>query len=231
MTSRARRHKLTGLAAVAMLVVSGCTFHPGSAAVVNGTKISQNDVDNLVSAACNYSKLIRLKGAGSTAATSIAYLKHFFTSEMVMIRITDKAAAQRGLTVSPAAIAKVTSGQTLPGGLTSSERAALSSYFTASAREKLQEAVIGAHLKDSSVTNADKVTQADLKAGTAYLKTYSTKQSVQINPAYGSWNGSTVVDTDGSLSAPKSSAAVAWLRQQQKGVSDVAGLPANQVCG
>lgn len=227
MTSR--RRTIAGLAAVAGLAVSGCTFHPGSAAVVNGTKISQRKVDDLVSAACDITSLLAAQNP-NPSKSSVSYYKHLFTQDLISFAITDKAAAQLHLTVSPAAIARVTGSQTLPDGLSAEDRDRLTGFLNASARSQLQQAVIGAHLSDPSVTNADKVTTSDLKAADPYLAAFTRKQSVQVNPAYGSWDGQRVANTDGSLSKPASPIAATWLRLRQGGSTDVTGLPPNQVC-
>ena len=88
-----------------------------------------------------------------------------------------------GLTVSPAAIAKVTSSQKIPPGLSSSDQQLLTQFFYDSAKAQLQQATIGAHLKDPSVTNADNVTSADITAATAVPHAFTAKQSVTVSPA------------------------------------------------
>lgn len=239
MTSRSRRCRTVGLALVAVLGVSGCTFHPGSAAVVNGTKISQTDVDDLVTAACDFTRANRVKNAGATGpSTSVSSLKHLFTQNLVSFAITDKAARQLHLSVSQAAIGKITSQQTIPGGLSDSDKSTLDGFFTDSARTQLQQVLIGAHLKNASVTSIGQVSEADyqtlLTSADAYMSRFTKQQSVQVNPSYGSWDGGAVAATDGSLSAPESEVAGKWLRLRAQGATDstkVAGLPANQVCG
>ncbi len=230
MTTRWRKHRLAGLAVVAALAVSSCTFHPGSAAVVNGTSISQRTVDDLVGAACDYITLLGQKNSGASQPRPVSFFKHLFTQSYISFGITAKAARELRVSVSPAAIAKLTDQQPLPAGLSAGDREKLTAFFTGSARAQLQQEVIGAHLNDPAVTTADNVSQADLPAAKPYLATYERKQSVQVNPAYGSWNGQRLVDTDGSLSVPQSAVAGTWLRLRQSS-SDTTGLPANQVCG
>lgn len=231
MTPRTTKRRIAGLALVAVVGVSGCTFHPGSAAVVNGTAISQSTVDDLVLAACDFTALVARKNPGSSQGMSVSYFKHLFTQDLISFEITGKAAREMHLSVSPAAIAKITTQQTFPAGISADDRGRLSEFFAGSARSQLQQAVIGAHLKDSSVTTADNVTPADLAAANAFMAAYTRKQSVQVNPAYGSWDGHRVGDTDGSLSAPESAVAGTWLRLRQNNASGVTGLPPNQVCG
>lgn len=239
MTSRSRKCRLAGLALVAVIGVSGCTFHPGSAALVNSTKISQNDVDDLVVAACSFTRLNRLANpAPSEPASAVAFFKHLFTQDLVSFAIVEKAARQQGVTVSPAAIGKIVGQQPLPAGLSDSDESTLTDFFTASARSQLQQIVIAAHLADPSVTSTEDVDEADyqklLQSADAYMARYTKQQSVQINPSYGSWDGGAVGATDGSLSAPASEVAAKWLRLRTGSASDpasVSGLPPNQVCG
>lgn len=223
--------RLGALLVVGGLAVSSCTFHPGDAAVVNGQGISQSKIDNLVLAACNFSKVQREQAQGTSPSTSMAYLRHVFVQNEISFVITNTAATQLNLTVSPAAIAKVTSGESIPSTLSSEDQQVLKQFFTASARSQLQQATIGAHLRDPSVTTADNVTSADLKAATPYMNTFTAKQKVVVNPAFGSWSGSQVVDTQGSLSVPQSNAAKTWLTLRQTDSNSVAGLPPSQVCG
>ncbi len=233
MRSRPRRRTLTGvaLAVTAVLAVSGCTFHPGNAAVVDGTNIAQTRVDNLVLAACGFFKANRIANGGASPATSTAYLRHLFTQDLISYDISQRAADALRLTVSPAAVAKVTSSQTLPAGMSSADKKLLSDFFDSSAKAQLQQAVIGAHLKDPSVTTADNVSPNDIKAAQKYLTAYTERQHVVVNPAYGSWSGDTLEDTEGSLSVPQSEVANSWLRLRKANANSVTGLPPSQVCG
>lgn len=231
MTSRSRKRYAAGLAVVAALALSGCTMHPGSAAVVNGDNISQSHIDNLVLAACSYQEAGRKQQGGAKPSTSMAYLRHVFVQDLISFQISNKAANQMGLTVSPAAIAKVTSSQKIPPGLSSSDQKLLTQFFYDSAKAQLQQATIGAHIKDPSVTNADNVSSADITAAQKYLTAFTAKQSVTVSPANGSWNGQTVQAGNGSLSAPASTVAKRWEQLEQNNAQNVTGLPPSQVCG
>lgn len=219
----------TAVVLVAMAALAGCQFHPGSAAVVNGDKISQGTIDDLVVAGCGFFKAQRALDGGAVPSTSTAFLRNVFTGSLISFTIVDKAAAQLHLTVSRAAIASAT--QTPPKGMNSEDRERLADFFTDSARSELQQAVIGAHLKDPSVTNADDVTPDDTAAAEKYLAAFTAKQHVEVNPAYGTWSGGRLLDTDGSLSKAQSSEAKSWLALRAGNGQSAAGLPASQVCG
>jgi len=219
---------------VGAVLASGCTFHPGQAAVVNGSSISQSSVDDLVHAGCSFFEAQRAQGGGGQPATATSFLKTLFTQSLISFKIIDKAAGQLHLTVSPAVLAKATAQQSL-STVQGRDRELLRNFFTSSTRSELQLAVIGAHLKDPSVTNADNVTPAQIKDSEAYMLAFTRKQHVVINPAYGSWRNGELLGTDGSLSAAQSPAARRWLSLRtanfgNQGAS-VAGLPPNQVCG
>lgn len=233
MTSRTRKRSAAALAAFAVLAVSGCTFHPGSAVVINGDKISQTQVDNLVDAACSFFKQNRLKSGGASPQTSTAYLRNVITEDLISYRLTGAAASQLHLTVSPATIAtvKASANQTLPAGMSSTDSTRLGAFFDSSYRSQLELAVIGAHLKDPSVMTADKVTQSDIAASKKYMASFIAKQHISVSPAFGTWTKGMLVQTDGSLSSPVSSSAKTWTRLAASNSTSSQGLPPSQVCG
>jgi hypothetical protein len=221
---------------VGALAVSGCTFHPGQAAVVNGTNISEDTVDDLVQAGCSFFEAQRKESpGGGEAATSTSYLRHLFTLNLINFMIIDKAASELHLTVSPAVIAKITAGQALPNALQGVDRDRLKGFFEMSTRADVQKAVIGAHLKDPTVMNADRVNPDQIQDSVKYLRAYTLQQKVTVNPAYGSWSHGQLFDTDGSLSAAASPAARRWLTFRAEntdgGGTNVDQLPPSQVCG
>jgi hypothetical protein len=230
-TSRTSKRRVAGLAVVGTLALSGCTLHPGSAAVVNGSDISQSKVDSLVLAACSFSKVQRISTGGASPQTSMAFLRQQLLQSLITFRITNKAATQLHLTVSPAAIAKITATQPVPGSLGSSEQKLLKQFFYDSDRSQLQVAVIGAHIKNPSVTNADNVTPTDQKAAAKYLAAFTARQQVEVSPAFGTWSNGALVRTDGSLSAPVSAAALKWVQLRSPTAQGVLGIPPSQVCG
>lgn len=236
-THRTRRLRFAAVAVVGALGLSACTFHPGQAAVVNGSSISQSSVDDLVLAACAYSKVLRVQQHGPAPTTSVAYLRNVFTDQFVSFKIADKAAAALGITITPSAIHTITASEPVPTTLGSTDRSHLIAYFTDSARAELQAAMIGAHLKHKTYSSyqisklGQTAAQVYISAGQAYLATYTAAQDVSVNPAYGTWQQNKVVDTDGSLSSAVSFSARNWLSLRSQNANSVKGLPASQVCG
>jgi len=231
---RTRRLGIAVAGCVGVIALSGCSMHPGQAAVVNGSDISQGSVDDLVHAGCNFFAVQRAQ-SGEGTATPISFLRNLFTQNLISFKIIDKAAAQMHLTVSPAIVAEKSQNQSLPAGMNPEDRRRLREFLLRSTRADLQQAVIGAHLKDPSVTNADNVTEDQIDDAKPYLKQFTLKQHVSVNPAYGTWRHGELLDTDGSLSAAQSAPARRWLEKRQAnsdGSGDgVEGLPPSQVCG
>ena len=232
MRSRPRKRVVAALAVVGAMALSGCTVHPGSAVVIDDQSISQSHIDDLVLAACAFTKVNRI---GNTPSTSMAYLRNVLLDNEINFAISHRLVTALHLTVSPAKVAIASAGQKIPSALSSKDRDLLRQFFVDSARSQLEEAVIGAHLKDHTVTNADSVTGANVselvKAAQPLITAYTKRQDVVVNPAYGSWDGATLVDSEGSLSAPASAPAKKWILLRKTNSNSVAGLPPSQVCG
>jgi hypothetical protein len=213
-----------------IVVLAGCglRFHPGEAAVVDGTAITAGHVDDLVLAACDYSKQVRLSQGGAVPAQSTASLRSNLIKALIEFVITDRAASKLGLTVSDARIAQLAGSTTMPAGVSSSTKTLLSEFFHNSAKAQLQQAAIGAHLRDPSITTADTVTQSDLSAATEYLNEFAAKQHGSVDPSFGKWDGTKLVDTSGSLSDPVSATPTPVTGNSASAVKD---LPPSQVCG
>ena len=94
-----------------------------------------------------------------------------------------------GLHVSQDQVEKFAAGNTIPTDLSEPAKSKIEDFFHVSAETDLLVAVIGAHLKDDSVTDATNVQQADLQAGQKYLDTFTQKADVSVNPSLGTWNG------------------------------------------
>ena len=230
---RARTPRLAGLAALTAISLAGCgsDLHPGTAAVVNGTTISQDSVDDLVSAACDYSQVLRELSGGLDPTLALGSLRTSLTEALITFQLSDEAADELGLTVSNAMVTKVASGNDMPSELDDHTAEVIGDFFRDAARSNLQQGVIGAHEQDDSVTTADKVTQADVTAGATYLRKFAKKQDITVDPRYGTWDGSTLKTASGSLSDPVSDSAKQATVAPAEGENPAAGLPASQVCG
>lgn len=185
------------------LALSGCStdLHPGSAAVVDGTNITQGSLDDLVDAACTYTKEFRKQDA-RVQQLNLAEIRATFVTGKVQAEITKKIADEQGLTVAPAQVeqAAVQSVNSIPDAVPDADREVLTEYFDQQAETSILQAVIGQHMQDKSVTDGSQVTTDEIAASKPFMQTYFEEADVDVNPAYGSWNGSTLDKGTGSLS-------------------------------
>lgn len=228
-----RRVAAVAAALLALTAVSGCgstRFTPGAAATVNGEAISQDRVNSIVSAACAYTVANAEASGQPPAPVSLANLRASITQAVVQFALTDRAAQERDITVTDAVIAEATAANPVPDELDEKDKAALEGFFEEFGRSNAQLRIIGANLADPSVTTLDEVTEDRTQQASKYLESYTRKQDVTINPAYGEWTGDTVTGGSGSLSDPVSRVAKASQTAAESPGADTAELPASQVC-
>ncbi|MGH3504379.1 MAG: SurA N-terminal domain-containing protein, partial [Nocardioidaceae bacterium] len=229
---RHKRSRITALAALTILAVSACgsNMHPGAAAVVDDTTISQGKVDDLVLAACDFTRLQRLKQGGAQPSLSVSGLRSNITGSLISYAVAHKAADHLHLSISDSKVGQLMQAQKLPKGLSTSDHELLKEFFTANTRSQVQQAVIAEHLKDPSVTSDANVQLSDAQAAADYMKKFTKKQDVVVNPSYGTWSGTSIDSSSGSLSSPVSSAAKAWA-QADGSMQPGPNTPSSQTCG
>jgi hypothetical protein len=201
-TTRSRILRTVGFGA-AVLALSGCSagFHPGNAAAVDGTTISESSVDDVMDAACAYTEDFAKQNAQVQKLDRVEYRGVFLTG-MIQAAITDEIATSQGLTVSDAQVEStaVTSVNSIPDSLSDSETDALTQYFEDQARSSIQQALIGKHADDPSITNGSQLTSDEISADKPHMTTYFKEADVDVNPSYGTWNGTSIDSGTGSLS-------------------------------
>jgi SurA-like protein len=226
---------VAGAGSVAAVLLSGCgaDLHPGVAAVVNGETISQGRIDDLVSAACDYTKLTREGSAqGSTSASlGLATLRTSLTTALVQFTLTEAAAEELDVSVTDAQVTNLASGNPMPDGISDDAKDVISEFFYDASKTQLLQGVIGVHLKDSSVTHVDNVTQEDVNAAADYMKKYFEKADVEINPSYGRWSGNSIDEGSGSLSDPIETTKTTAPLPGQPAPDPLEKLPDSQKCG
>ncbi len=225
-----RRRTLGATAAVAVLALTGCAggSQPGAAALVNGTAISQDKVDQLVQATCDFAHIQRDMQGLVGASQSVAHLRTLVTNIIVQNHLVNTAAQQMKLTVSRAAIVGEMGNTNYPSQLGDQERKALKSLFHNISKANVQRGAILQHLKNPKKHSAkfEPLTPQEVKRVQKFMKGFAKKQDVSVNPAYGRWNGTQVTQASGSLSDPVSESAKQAMTQQGP-----AGLPPSQTCG
>jgi len=231
-----RRPRALGAAAacIAALSMSGCgtELHPGLAASVNGTPITEATIDDLLEAVCAFNEIERKKQGGTEPSQSIQTLRSSLVESLVIVEITDQAAEERGVTVSDALIDKNAAGTAVPSELPDDQEELLREFLQNRTEQALQQGVIGANLEDPSVTTADNIRQSDVSAANSYLLDYANKQDVEIAPRYGSWDGQRLEFGTGSLSDPVSTTAQPTpVPGQPPSTEETPTPPASQRCG
>jgi hypothetical protein len=205
LTSR-RGAALVVLAAAGTLTLSSCDseIHPGAAAVVDGTRIEQSQVDDTAQALCNL--ILAGQGSQQSSAPSFADLRSSLTDFQIQVMASDAVAKSEGLTIYPADVQKVAAQLTLPDGLSDDDVDTLTSYVDDISGLWVTSATINAHADDSGVTSSADV-QVDPSAPPPVPEAVTQKledDNVAVNPMYGVWDGSAVTAGSGSLSAPVS---------------------------
>jgi hypothetical protein len=206
-TTRSRILRTVGFGA-AVLALSGCSvdFHPGSAADVNGTAISQGQVNDITDAACSYTAELR-KTDSRYPLVGLADLRSGIVTGMVQEEITQQVADKQGLTVSDAQVNSIAvqNVNSIPDAVPDDDREALTTFFDDQARSNILQALIGKHAKDSSVTDAGDLTTDEIGAASKpWMKAYFEDADVSVDPSFGHWNGTTLDPGTGSLSQPAS---------------------------
>jgi hypothetical protein len=195
------------MAAVVVLALSSCDsqIHPGAAAVVDGTRIEQDQVDDTATSLCNW--ILALPASQRSAAPTFADLRSSLTDFHIQLLAADSVAEDEGLTIYPADVQKLAAQFTLPDDLSDSDTEILTTYLDDVARLYLTMATINAHADDSGVTDSSDQTVSPSSpppvpdAVTKRLKS----GDITVNPMYGVWDGATVTAGSGSLSALASS--------------------------
>ncbi len=225
--SRSRR--LVGVAAsvAALAALSGCggDLHPGAAAAVNGTTITDETLDNLAQAFCAYVEEGEKEQGVDDGRPAIAIndLKLNLLNGLVAFELTDTAAQELNIDVPAAEIEKGLSDVSLPDALDADEVELLEGFFSNLQENELQS------------------TQIEEKESADYLQKYFSKADVEISPSYGRWDDEKIETGTGSLSDPVSTTAsptpppgqdpAAAQEAQDAAQQALEALPPSQVCG
>lgn len=225
-------------ATLAALALTACStnLHPGNAAIVNGTAISQSQVDTVTSSVCSYITALAKTSPAQSAAPpqqyGIADLKASLTSSLVQFAITQDVADHTHLTVRTAQIDALASQYTLPDGLSTAEKATMQTYFDEASRAQILQSLIGANLKDRSVTTSDSLTSSQIAdPNKKFMDTYYKAADVSLNPSYGTWNGTRIDAGTGSLSDPVYTPSPTATTSGAVPATGAATLPDAQKCG
>jgi hypothetical protein len=230
---RTARSRLLGIG-VALLLLAGCGggAHPGTAAVVNGAAISDDQVTHVVDAFCS-SVVAQQQGPGTNAQdVPVPYLRRLLLGYLVAFRLADDYFRSHGLGLTPAAVDRLGSPPT-QAGLSAVRQSRRTAFLLAYQRYAFQLSTIGAHVKNPSVTSLSNYDKSTQQAGAAELAKWAARQHISVAPSFGVYKNLTIAQRSGSLSVPQSPLARRLARLGAAQTSSGAGstLPRDQVCG
>jgi hypothetical protein len=216
-------------AVLALLLLSGCSeLTPGTASGVNGTKITNDQVDDLSEAQCDLRGT--LTKAGSAPATSAARIKQESLGLLMDVELTRQFGKEESLTANKS-LAAAFLGQVLPifKPLPAEPRNEMTGVFTdwAKGRAILVEAGAAATGQQPTSENIEQLLNAGLKA----RDTWQKKIDIDTDPRYGpNKQGLPGAGGDGSVSKATSAFAKGSAATELD-AKWVASLPAAQKCG
>lgn len=216
-------------AAVALVLLTGCSqLAPGTAAEVNGTRITDDEVSALADAQCLAARTAAKQGQQVTTLAE-SRLKQQSLGLLMDTELSLQYAADQKITPTPSLVTGFYQ-QLEPGidPLPSSARTELSEVFHrwAEGRAALVEAGSKATGKATSFTNVNELLTAGLKARDSWLK----GAKIQTDPRYGPAKNGFPGGSDSSVSRATSSFAKDATAAQSS-PTFVSGLPASQKCG
>jgi hypothetical protein len=231
--SRRRPLRRSGLAAAALLAalgLSGCTMHPGSAAVVGGDSISASTVDQVASSYCAAVAAANRQGGASNDQPT-RELRRGVLNGLIQANVVRRAAATFHVRVTPAEVHQLVSTEArLPTGVPAADRAQVLRFFTQVARTQLLIRAIGFRVLTRSSAGPPPSPKAAYLRGRATVAHYAATLGTTVDPRYGRYTPKGVVFASGSLSVPVSAAA----READRSSVDaawVSSLPVSQTCG
>ena len=217
-------------AALALLLLAGCggQITPGTAAVVNGTRITNDQVDDLAAAQCVAAD--RAAKTGNSTSMAISRVKQQSLGLLMDTRLTLQYAKSQDITPQPL-LAKSFYGQLEQGidPLPGKARTVLTDVFQSWAKGRAILVQVGSASTGQapSSTNLDQLINAGLTQRTAWMKKKST---IKTNPRYAPSKEGFPGGGDGSVSRAVSSFAKGATATKAD-AKFVAGLPTSQKCG
>ena len=219
----------TGLAAaLALLVLSGCgEITPGTASVVNGTRITDKEVNDLAEAQCVAAELAAESGQSTSAA--ISRVKQQSLGLLLDTELSKQYAEEEGIEPDKS-ISEGFYNQLEPAitPLPAKTRAEVEKVFGewAESRAILVAADSEATGEEASSANVEQLMNAGLQAREAWIKKAEIKTDPRYAPADNGFpgGGESSVSRAGSDFAKGASAT-------EPDPEWVSGLPANQRCG
>jgi hypothetical protein len=225
--SRSRAARASALAVVATVAVSGCSTHPGAAAVVGSESISNSRVDDVALALC-----AAQGSSGQAPGQDLAARAARSGALQVLVSAAMSQAYGRsaGLRADQAQVSAALSANSAAiDGLPSSRREVFRDTLRDYAEGQL--VLIAAGRKQLVQRGTPRPTDDQaLAAGTSVRDAWATKNlEVSVDPRFGRFTSGALQPRSGSLSAPVSTVAAAGAKAQPA-PDWVSALPASQKC-
>lgn len=223
-----RRTRTVPATALALLLLTGCAeLTPGTAAVVNGTKISKAQVNDLADAQCQLRKV--LTKAGTAQASSLSQVKQDSLALMMDAELSRQFGADKGIKpdklLTNAFFKQV---QPIFQPLPAKPRAEFTSVFStwSAGRAILVGAGSKATGQEPTLRNLEQL----LTAGVGVRNTWLKGADITTDPRYAPDKRGFPGGGDGSVSRAGSSFAKGASKSAQD-AKWVQSLPAGQRCG
>lgn len=223
-----RAARVLPMMGLALLLLSGCgELTPGTAAVVNGTRISSAKVSDLADAQCDLRK--QLAKAGQAPGTSAARVRQDSLSLLMDAELSRQFGQTKKLTPDPL-LTQGFLGQVVPlfKSVSPASRTELTDVFTtwSKGRAILVQAGSAETGQPPSATNTEQLLNAGLQSREGWLK----KAAIETDPRYSPDKRGFPGRGDGSVSHPGSDFAKA-AGATELDPKWLTGLPAGQRCG
>jgi hypothetical protein len=216
-------------AAVALLLLTGCgDMTPGTAATVNGTRITDDEVKDLADAQCTAAD--EAAKSGNSTAAAVSRVKRQSLGLLMDIELSHQYAEAEGIkpqkTLVDGFYNQLEPGITpLPG----KARTVLADVFQswAEGRAILVQAGSESTGQEIGFTNVEQLLNAGLQDRESWLK----KADIETNPRYAPNENGFPGGGDGSVSRARSDFAKSAGGTGEPDPAWVSGLPAGQKCG
>jgi hypothetical protein len=215
---------------VAAFAMTACSTHPGSAAVVGSTSISEARVDDVALALCSAQAGSPQQAQQPQELASRA-ARQGALNVLIEAELSRQFGESEGLEPDPSGVsaaleANAASIQALPAD----RRAALRDTLRDFTRGQLVLVEAGRRSLSKGGGGAQVTQEQAVAEGTKLRNAWAKKVDVAVDPRYGEFKGNTLQATSGSLSVPATQRAEDG-DSPNPSAGWVAALPASQKCG
>jgi hypothetical protein len=217
---------MSALVAGAALALTGCGLHPGAAAVVGDTTISNGEVDDAAAALCS-ANITGAKAQGQPAPDLASRgARQAALQLLVDTELSHQFGEEKGVDPARSQVsAALQQNKQALDLLPESRKPAFEDLLRSYAEGQLMLIAIG----KQSLADASADDNAALSEGTKLRNKWAKSVDVEVDPRYGTFDQGTLTPASGSLSIPVSQRATAGAGADPA-ASWVAGLPMTQKC-